>query len=255
MTLSTHLTNSEASAGSSSSPPALIDAILRRHPSVGAVLVVVRPDGTQTFESRGWAKAESGVKRAVSPPFSRLQPPAAGPVDLPNTLTSSVLGGRALYGRHGIAGEWGHSHLDDSGGTCYCGRTGCVETVLSGPALERFYRQRSGRQCSLDEIDVRAREGDPHARETVDRLLDYLAIGLGRVVNIVDPAAIVIGGGVGNLDRIYSDLPERLAAQVFTPCFSAPILRPELGDSAGVFGAACLWRDDGEGAPSPHGKR
>ena len=156
-----------------------------------------------------------------------------------------VIDGQAVYGRHGIAGEWGHTHLDDSGGTCWCGRTGCVETILSGPSLEAFYTGITGEKQALAEIDTLADGGHEAASRTMDRLLDFLALGLSRIVNIVDPAAIVIGGGVGNLARIYDEVPGRMAAHAFTPTLTTPIVRPELGDSAGVFGAACLWQETG----------
>jgi fructokinase len=153
-----------------------------------------------------------------------------------------VINGQVLHGRHGIAGEWGHSFLDDSGGPCYCGRSGCVETVLSGPALERYYASLSGESRRLPDIAARA-GGDPAARQTLDRLVHFFGKALGPVVNLIDPDAIVIGGGVGNLDLLYTEGPLAVRDNIFNPVFDTPILKPLLGDSAGVFGAAGLVKE------------
>ena len=150
-----------------------------------------------------------------------------------------VVDGKVLHGRHGIAGEWGHSFLHESGGPCYCGRAGCVENLLSGPALEHFYENLSGQKLRLPEIVARAGE-DHAARETLDRLVHFFGRALGPVVNLIDPDAIVIGGGVGNIDLLYSEGPKEVAKNIFNHEFVTPILKPVLGDSAGVFGAAAL---------------
>ncbi len=152
-----------------------------------------------------------------------------------------VVAGQVLSGRHGSTGEWGHTFVDESGGDCYCGDRGCVERVISGPALEAFYQQRSGRSLPLAEIDVRARRGEyPAAVETLDRLVRFFGVGLSNVVNVLDPDVIVLGGGVCNLDVLYEEGVSALRAHVFNPRFAAPVVRPLLGDSAGVFGAALL---------------
>jgi len=152
-----------------------------------------------------------------------------------------VVDGRALEGRHGIAGEWGHNPLRGEDTPCYCGRRGCVETVFSGPALERFYRARSGRELRLPEIVARAKGGDEDALATLARLRDKFGEAIAAVINILDPDAIVIGGGVGNIDLLYSE-EARAAIQrsMFNPVCRTEILKPALGDSAGVFGAAML---------------
>lgn len=152
-----------------------------------------------------------------------------------------VIDGKVLNGRHGIAGEWGHNILDASGGKCYCGKVGCVETILSGPALEKYYAKQSGNQLVLKEIIAAARAGkDPHAQKTLERLLFFFGKGLATVINIVDPDAIVIGGGLGNIEELYSQGRDEIEKQIFNPILRAPILKPKLGDSAGVFGAAML---------------
>ena len=150
-----------------------------------------------------------------------------------------VVDGKVLHGRHGIAGEWGHSFLHESGGPCYCGRTGCVETILSGPSLERYYERISGQKRPLPEIAARASE-DPAAQQTLNRMIDFFGKALGPVVNLIDPDAIVIGGGVGNIGLLYTEGPKSVAKNIFNFEFATPILKPVLGDSAGVFGAAAL---------------
>lgn len=155
-----------------------------------------------------------------------------------------VVDGRLLNGPHGICGEWGHNPLMGESIPCYCGRSGCVETVCSGPALESFYAGLSGTQRRLPEIATLAASGDPDAVATLERLREKFAEALGAVINILDPDAVVIGGGVGNLDLLYA--PETRAAvqlHLFNDCFDTPLLPPTLGDSAGVFGAAMLAVD------------
>jgi len=151
-----------------------------------------------------------------------------------------VSDGRLLRGAHGIAGEWGHNPLPGEHGACYCGRRGCVETVISGPALERYYAAISGRRAPLKEI-VSASGREEAARKTVDRLVCSFGTALGAVINILDPDLVIIGGGVGNIRQLYSPEARRaVAANVFNHSFDIPLLPPLLGDSAGVFGAALL---------------
>lgn len=152
-----------------------------------------------------------------------------------------VVRDRLVDGRHGIGGEWGHNPMRGENTPCYCGRTGCVETVFAGPALERFYRASGGEALRLPEIAQRAAGGEARAQATLARLRDKFGEAIAAVINIVDPDALVIGGGVGNLDVIYT--PETRAAiarHVFNPEVTTELLRPSLGDSAGVFGAAML---------------
>ena len=152
-----------------------------------------------------------------------------------------VVNGKVLQGRQGIAGEWGHNFLDESGGPCYCGRTGCVETILSGPALQRYYAQLSGENLSLKEIMARYETGnDDYARQTVERLIHYFGKGVAVLVNILDPDAIVVGGGVGNIPLLYTEGVASIKKYVFNLKPDILLLKPKLGDSAGVFGAAML---------------
>ncbi len=152
-----------------------------------------------------------------------------------------VVNGKVLYGANGIAGEWGHNPLEPNGRVCYCGRSGCVETVLSGPFLERWYQTQSGVSLPLNEIAMRT--DDPAALATVSRLHDYFGLALSTIVNSIDPDAIVIGGGVGNIDSLYTEGLQSLDQNVFKPegtPLRTKVLKPSLGDSAGVFGAAML---------------
>jgi predicted NBD/HSP70 family sugar kinase len=150
-----------------------------------------------------------------------------------------VVDGKIWDGRHGIAGEWGHNFLDESGGPCYCGKTGCVETVISGPATERYYHSITGKHLRLKEIV--ARDGsDPAATATIDRLCHFFGKGVSVITNLLDPDVIVVGGGVGNIQALYSRGLESLDKHIFNNRVEVPLLKPSLGDSAGVFGAAAL---------------
>jgi predicted NBD/HSP70 family sugar kinase len=152
-----------------------------------------------------------------------------------------VVNGRVLNGLQGIAGEWGHNFLDASGGADYAGLHGCVETILAGPALQRWYTQQCGKERSLQDIVSRHRNGvDLYASETVARLIDFFGRAVAVVINILDPDAIVLGGGVSNIEELYSEGVESISRRVFNTQMNTPILRPALGDSAGVFGAALL---------------
>lgn len=156
-----------------------------------------------------------------------------------------VAHGRLLSGRNGIAGEWGHNFLDASGGDCYCGKKGCVETLISGPALERFYAGLSGEKRRLKEIVERARAGaDEAARQTLQRLIHFFGYGISWVINILDPEVIVIGGGVGNIDELYTYGAEEAKKHVFNPDCRTRFVRPRLGDSGGVFGAAFIENNE-----------
>ena len=155
-----------------------------------------------------------------------------------------VFEGKVWNGCHGIAGEWGHNYLDDSGGACYCGKTGCVETIISGPSLQRFYAGITGNNISLKEIMNRYhQQNDEAAKQTIQRLCRFFGKAVSVVTNLLDPDVIVIGGGVGNIDAIYTDGIKSLKEFIFNNSVDVPILKPSLGDSAGVFGAAALVAD------------
>ena len=147
-----------------------------------------------------------------------------------------------LNGLQGIGGEWGHNILEENGHPCYCGKRGCNEQVISGPALQRYYHQVSGEERTMKEIMERYYDGnDLFASQTVNRLLEYFGRAISVIVNILDPDVIVLGGGVGNVDLLYTEGVERAKKYVFNSGeLSTKFLKPKLGDSAGVFGAAML---------------
>ena len=152
-----------------------------------------------------------------------------------------VINGKVWNGHHGIAGEWGHNHLDDSGGPCYCGRTGCVETVISGPALQKYYTRLTGNIITLKEIVLlSAQPNNDAATKTMERLYHFFGKAVSVITNLLDPDVIVVGGGVGNIEGIYTEGLDQLRQFIFNTGVEVPILKPSLGDSAGVYGAAAL---------------
>jgi predicted NBD/HSP70 family sugar kinase len=152
-----------------------------------------------------------------------------------------VVNGKVISGRHGIGGEWGHNFLDHSGAPCYCGRSGCVETILAGPSIERYYKEISGKSLGLKDIVTAYRSGnDTFANQTMERFFNFFGKAMGVIINIVDPDAIIIGGGVGNIEEIYTIGVEKIKPYIFNKSLETKILKPKLGDSAGVFGAAFL---------------
>jgi len=150
---------------------------------------------------------------------------------------------KIITGHHGIAGEWGHNILEADGERCYCGQHGCVETVISGPALERKYTDLTGETLKLNEIYHRHLSGiDQNATLVIERLLENFGKAIATLANIVDPDLIIIGGGVGNIDLLYSEGYDRIKKYIFNSGkFTTPVCKPRLGDSAGVLGAALLW--------------
>ena len=154
-----------------------------------------------------------------------------------------VVDGHIWSGKHGIGGEWGHNFLDESGGPCYCGKTGCVETVISGPGTERYYQQLTGNKKRLKEIVELYKSNDEAAMKTVDRLCFFFGKAASVITNMLDPDVIIVGGGVGNIDAIYTKGIESLRKHIFNNRLDVPVLKPSLGDSAGVFGAAALASD------------
>lgn len=148
---------------------------------------------------------------------------------------------RAWDGAQGIAGEWGHVVLDPSGPPCYCGRRGCIEQYLSGPAIERTYEERAGTKRPLADIASRVATDDV-ARALFDELLETFGRALATLVDVLDPDVIVLGGGVSNLDLWTERGRDAVARWVFNDTLETKIVRHALGDSAGVLGAALLPR-------------
>jgi len=160
-----------------------------------------------------------------------------------------VIDGRALRGANAIAGEWGHNPLpwgrtdEMPGRPCYCGRTGCIETWLSGPGLAADYAAaaESGVPLKGEEIVARAAAGDRACNAALERYEDRLARALASVINILDPDVIVLGGGISNADRWYRSVPKLWGGYVFSDSVRTRLLRNMHGDSSGVRGAAWLW--------------
>ncbi len=157
-----------------------------------------------------------------------------------------VVGGRLLGGPNRITGEWGHNPLpwpgdeERPGPPCYCGKNGCIETFLSGPGLEGAHARRTGTQVRAWEIVRQAETGDAAARTVMELYEDRLARGLAAVINVLDPDAIVLGGGLSNVERLYANVPTLLPKYVFSDRVDTPILKARFGDSSGVRGAAWL---------------
>jgi fructokinase len=134
--------------------------------------------------------------------------------------------------------------LEPNGPACYCGKRGCVETFLSGPGFARDYRSAGGDPLSAADIVARAHAGESAATAAIERYLDRFGRALAVVVNVLDPDAIVLGGGMSNLDALYTAGRERLAPHVMNDELRTPIRRNLHGDSSGVRGAACLWTNE-----------
>lgn len=162
-----------------------------------------------------------------------------------------VINGQLLSGPNAIAGEWGHNPLpwphDDErpGPHCYCGKRGCIETWVSGPALSADLQRHSGRQLDGKAIAAAAEQGDTEAEAALQRYEDRLARALASVINLLDPEVIVLGGGLSNLQRLYQHLPERIRPYIFGDGLATRIIPPRFGDASGVRGAAWLWHDLG----------
>ena len=159
-----------------------------------------------------------------------------------------TLNARIHAGPNGVAGEWGHMPLpwptldEIPGPPCYCGRSGCLETWISGTGLERDFQHQTGRARSGKEIVLRAAEGDPQSIAALDRLGNRIARGLAVIVDLLDPDVVVLGGGLSNLDQLYTgELESAIANYTFGGATKTPVLRNSHGDSSGVRGAAWLW--------------
>lgn len=161
-----------------------------------------------------------------------------------------VVNGQVLTGPNAIAGEWGHNPLpwprDDErpGPPCYCGKSGCLETFLSGPGLARDYALHMGREAgsiTAPEVVARAEAGEAAAREALQRYADRMARGLATVINVLDPDVIVLGGGMSNVRMLYDTVPQLLEQYVFSDHVAVRLVPPKHGDSSGVRGAAWLW--------------
>jgi len=160
-----------------------------------------------------------------------------------------VVRGKVLVGANAIAGEWGHNPLpwpgdeERPGARCFCGHSGCIETFLSGPALERDHFEVTGERLTSADVEANAAKGDAGCERTMRRYEQRLARALASVINIVDPDAIVLGGGMSNIERLYTAVPALWANWVFSDRVDTALVRNAHGDSSGVRGAAWLWPD------------
>ena len=159
-----------------------------------------------------------------------------------------VINKNLVTGPNSISGEWGHNPLPAAAREliagdrpCYCGRVNCVETSLSGGGLRQTHQERHGVSLPANEIAERARGNDAQALDTIDTYCAQLAACLGSVINILDPEAIVLGGGLSNIELIYEITPTHLGQHVYSDSVLTRILSPGFGDASGARGAACLW--------------
>ena len=161
-----------------------------------------------------------------------------------------VVNGHVLNGANAIAGEWGHNPLpwpeDDErpGLPCYCGKDGCIETFLSGVGMARNYEMDTGHVLTSRQIVTQAEQGDVDCEQAMQSYERRMAKALAHVINILDPDVIVLGGGMGNIQRLYHNVPKLWGDYVFSDMVSTKLLPPEFGDSSGVRGAAWLWNED-----------
>lgn len=160
-----------------------------------------------------------------------------------------VVDKKVMLGANAIAGEWGHNPLpwpkDDElpGPECYCGKSGCIETWLSGPGIVHDHEIYNNIFLDAETIDSKARFGDEDADETLQRYENRMARSLAHVINILDPEVIVLGGGMGNIKRLYKNVPEIWGEYVFSDTVNTKLVPPYHGDSSGVRGAAWLWNN------------
>lgn len=153
------------------------------------------------------------------------------------------IGGRIRTGRHRISGEWGHVGVDPSGRPCYCGNRGCVETKISGGGMAQAFFERTGRQLTLAQITAAHRRGgDAQCTAAFEQFLDDFGRCLGGLISILDPDAVVLGGGLSNIDELYTVGLEQVRRYAFHDRLETPVLKNQLGDSAGVIGAAWIGR-------------
>jgi len=148
--------------------------------------------------------------------------------------------GKAITGKMAIAGEWGHMSIDPAGPLCYCGQRGCTETFISGAGLQRRWTELYGTELGLRDIVTAYRAGDPAATEFMQTFFRNFGRAMANLINIIDPDVVVLGGGVSNVDELYTEGVRQVEHYVFSDGLDTPIRKHELGDSAGVIGAALI---------------
>jgi fructokinase len=148
--------------------------------------------------------------------------------------------GEVLTGVQGIAGEWGHMSIDPHGPLCYCGKKGCVETFISGGGLENRYAEKFGVRKSLKDVEAAYFAGEPQAVEFMQEFFNRFGRAMANLIDILDPDVVVLGGGVSNFKAVYTEGVAAVRKYVFNDELETPIVKNQLGDSAGVFGAALV---------------
>jgi len=151
-----------------------------------------------------------------------------------------VYRGQVWNGLQGIGGEWGHSVMDLNGPPCYCGARGCIETFISGGGLQNRYFERYKERLSLPEIVKRYRQGDRQAVEFMSDFFKKFGRAMANLINILDPDIVILGGGVSNIDELYTEGVKEVEKCIFNDVLETPIVKNKLGDSAGVIGAALI---------------
>jgi fructokinase len=190
-----------------------------------------------------WSEALDGAGAGHRVVFGAILGTGAG--------SGIVIEGHLLRGAHALAGEWGHNPLpwmsadEFPGPRCYCGREGCIERFVSGPALAEDHGKATGERLDPAAIVAAANAGNAACRASLERHEHRLARALAHVVNLIDPDVVVLGGGLSHFDHLYANLPARIAAITYAKA-SPPIVRAKHGDASGVRGAAMLWPATGD---------
>jgi len=151
-----------------------------------------------------------------------------------------IYGEKVVTGLQAVAGEWGHTSIDPDGPVCYCGMHGCVETFISGGGLEKRYHERHGQRRTLKEIVQAYRQGEPRESEFMQVFFRDFGRAMANLINVLDPDIVVLGGGVSNIDELYTEGVKQVEHFVFSDTLETPIVQHKLGDSAGVIGAALI---------------
>src|ERR1700741_284835 len=191
-------------------------------------------------------RAVKGLVEAAEAKLGRIATVGIG------TPGAIAVEGRVLTGANAIAGEWGHNPMpwpkpewgEVPGPPCYGAQPGCIEVYLSGPGLASDHARVTGEKREPGDIERAAAAGEAPARATMARYHDRFARALAHVINLLDPDVIVIGGGLSNINAIYTEVPPRMQPYVFSDVCTTPVVKNKHGDSGGVRGAAWLWRED-----------
>ena len=160
-----------------------------------------------------------------------------------------TINAKPLRGINSIAGEWGHNPLpwtneqELNQNKCYCGKRGCIETFLSGPAIEKNYYKKTGKVLNVKNILALSEAGDLNAQAIFNEFEIHLAKGLAQIINVLDPDLIVIGGGLSNISRLYGNTANRWDEYIFSDRVNTKLVPAQHGDASGVRGAAWLWND------------